>query len=99
MDLTFHTHCTNKKLSTVLLKPFEVKTRIQILLWGSTDLHLHPRYIANCTSGPSLVCLGKQVFSKRVECNWTEGYSWTTALVLSVTLGGFGADRSARAHT
>ena len=34
-----------------------------------------------------------QVFSKRVECNWTEGYSWRTTLVLSVTLGGFGADR------
>jgi hypothetical protein len=33
------------------------------------------------------------VFSKRVECSWTEGYSWRTALVLSVTLGGFGADR------
>jgi len=55
-------------------------------------------YIANCTSGPGLVCLGKQVFSKRVECNWTEGYSWTTAIVLSVTLGGFGADRFYLGH-
>ena len=35
----------------------------------------------------------KQVFSKRVECNWTEGYSWRTTLILSITLGGFGADR------
>jgi hypothetical protein len=34
------------------------------------------------------------VFSKRLECSWTEGYSWKTALILSVTLGGFGADRS-----
>ena len=33
------------------------------------------------------------MFSKRLECSWTEGYSWKTALALSVTLGGFGADR------
>lgn len=26
-------------------------------------------------------------------CNWTGGYKWSTALALSVTLGGFGADR------
>ena len=32
-------------------------------------------------------------FSKKIECNWTEGYSYKTALILSVTLGGFGADR------
>ena len=29
------------------------------------------------------------------ECNWTSGYKWTTALALSITLGGFGADRQA----
>lgn len=54
-------------------------------------------YIANCTSGNS-ICLGKKVFSKKVECNWTEGYSWKTALVLSITLGGFGADRFYLGH-
>jgi len=55
-------------------------------------------YIANCTSGDNLVCLGRHVFSKKTECNWTEGYSWRTALVLSVTLGGFGADRFYLGH-
>lgn len=64
---------------------------------GSPTSH-HHWYVANCTSGPSTLCLGKQVFSKRVECNWTEGYSWRTAMVLSITLGGFGADRFYLGH-
>ena len=44
------------------------------------------------------ICLGKQVFTKKKECNWTEGRSWKTALLLSVTLGGFGADRFYLGH-
>ena len=55
-------------------------------------------YIANCTVGTDTVCLGKQVFSKRRECSWTRGYSWNTALGLSITLGGFGADRFYLGH-
>merc|ERR1712168_487110 len=42
--------------------------------------------------------LGKQVFSKRRECNWTEGYLWKSACILSITLGGFGADRFYLGH-
>lgn len=30
---------------------------------------------------------------KQKKCNWTGGYKWSTALALSITLGGFGADR------
>lgn len=30
---------------------------------------------------------------KNLPCNWTVGYRWSTALILSITLGGFGADR------
>lgn len=30
---------------------------------------------------------------KNLRCNWTGGYKWSTALILSITLGGFGADR------
>lgn len=30
---------------------------------------------------------------KNLLCNWTVGYRWSTALILSITLGGFGADR------
>lgn len=33
------------------------------------------------------------MFLKRRLCNWTRGYSWLTALFLSVVLGGFGVDR------
>jgi len=55
-------------------------------------------YIASCNVSRDLLCLGRPTFSKRRECNWTEGYSWKTALVLSVTLGGFGADRFYLGH-
>eukprot|EP00092_Neocalanus_flemingeri_P038606 GFUD01042035.1.p1 GENE.GFUD01042035.1~~GFUD01042035.1.p1 ORF type:complete len:282 (+),score=77.36 GFUD01042035.1:119-964(+) len=55
-------------------------------------------YIANCTTREDTICLGKQVFSKKMECNWTEGCSWKTALILSVSLGGFGADRFYLGH-
>ena len=48
---------------------------------------------ANCTVKPSILCLGNRVFYKMIKCNWTSGYSWTTTLILSITLGGFGADR------
>jgi len=55
-------------------------------------------YIANCTTKEDTICLGKKVFSKKKECNWTEGYSWRTACILSITLGGFGADRFYLGH-
>ncbi|XP_051898427.1 TM2 domain-containing protein 3 isoform X2 [Pristis pectinata] len=34
-----------------------------------------------------------RTFQKKMYCNWTGGYKWSTALALSITLGGFGADR------
>lgn len=55
-------------------------------------------YIANCSVSQETICLGKRTFSKKKECNWTKGYSWKTALILSVTLGGFGADRFYLGH-
>ncbi|XP_039531799.1 TM2 domain-containing protein 3 [Pimephales promelas] len=51
------------------------------------------RYNSSCTVLEHVHCLGKRVFQKRVFCNWTGGYKWSTALALSITLGGFGADR------
>nr|XP_039272677.1 TM2 domain-containing protein 3-like [Styela clava] len=47
----------------------------------------------NCTVHKNVFCLGKRKFSKMTYCNWTSGYKWSTALILSITLGGFGADR------
>ncbi|VDL72629.1 unnamed protein product [Nippostrongylus brasiliensis] len=32
-------------------------------------------------------------YSPSVRCNWSSGISWAKAMFLSVTLGGFGADR------
>ncbi|KAJ8407809.1 hypothetical protein AAFF_G00268530 [Aldrovandia affinis] len=51
------------------------------------------RYNATCTVLDHVHCLGRRVFPKRLYCNWTGGYKWSTALALSITLGGFGADR------
>ncbi|KAL6112749.1 tm2d3 [Pungitius sinensis] len=51
------------------------------------------RYNATCDVLDHVHCLGKRRFQKRLFCNWTGGYKWSTALALSITLGGFGADR------
>lgn len=51
------------------------------------------RVRAVCTVNDEVFCLGKRTFTKLVDCNWTSGYRWSTALILSVTLGGFGGDR------
>ncbi|XP_075536181.1 TM2 domain-containing protein 3 almondex isoform X3 [Dermacentor variabilis] len=41
------------------------------------------RYIATCNVRPDVLCLGRRQFHKNLLCNWTRGYSWWTALVLS----------------
>uniref|UniRef100_A0A8C5M4V8 TM2 domain-containing protein 3 n=1 Tax=Leptobrachium leishanense TaxID=445787 RepID=A0A8C5M4V8_9ANUR len=51
------------------------------------------RHSANCTVLDHVHCLGNRIFPKMLYCNWTGGYKWSTALILSITLGGFGADR------
>ncbi|TNM90532.1 hypothetical protein fugu_002821 [Takifugu bimaculatus] len=51
------------------------------------------RYNATCHVLEHVHCLGNRRFQKRLYCNWTGGYKWSTALALSITLGGFGADR------
>lgn len=56
------------------------------------------RYIANCTVRSEILCLGHRKFLKNVLCNWTAGCKWSTALILSLTLGGFGADRFYLGH-
>ncbi|KAM5126920.1 TM2 domain-containing protein 3-like isoform 1-T1 [Callospermophilus lateralis] len=51
------------------------------------------RYTTNCTVRDHIHCLGNRTFPKMLYCNWTGGYKWSTAMALSITLGGFGADR------
>ncbi|CAD5212244.1 unnamed protein product [Bursaphelenchus xylophilus] len=46
-----------------------------------------------CRAKPTVYCMGRRVFFKNVRCRWSNGYSWSKTLFLSVTLGGFGADR------
>lgn len=48
---------------------------------------------SNCTINSDILCLGRRKFLKRLRCNWTGGHRWSTALILSITLGGFGIDR------
>ncbi|XP_011307206.1 TM2 domain-containing protein almondex isoform X1 [Fopius arisanus] len=55
-------------------------------------------YKTNCTVNSDIICLGKRKFMKNLKCNWTGGYRWSTALILSITLGGFGADRFYLGH-
>ncbi|XP_012262129.1 TM2 domain-containing protein almondex [Athalia rosae] len=55
-------------------------------------------YRTNCTVNSEILCLGRRKFLKNLPCNWTGGYRWSTALILSVTLGGFGADRFYLGH-
>ncbi|OXU24003.1 hypothetical protein TSAR_006269 [Trichomalopsis sarcophagae] len=52
----------------------------------------------NCTVKSNVLCLGRRKFLKNLPCNWTGGYRWSTALILSITLGGFGADRFYLGH-
>ncbi|CAL7946540.1 unnamed protein product [Xylocopa violacea] len=55
-------------------------------------------YRTNCTVNDDILCLGRRKFMKNLLCNWTVGYRWSTALILSITLGGFGADRFYLGH-
>jgi len=52
----------------------------------------------NCTLAPGLFCaegtgVNETTFRMSIPCNWTNGYSFETALLLSIFLGMFGADR------
>jgi len=54
-----------------------------------------PRQVfpANCTVAPKVLCFGSRRFNRMMPCNWKNGYRWSTTFILSITLGGFGADR------
>lgn len=55
-------------------------------------------YRATCRVKSHVVCLGKRTFYKNKLCFWTNGYSWSTTMLLSITLGGFGVDRFYLGH-
>ncbi|GAB1605014.1 TM2 domain-containing protein 3-like [Argonauta hians] len=51
------------------------------------------KYVSTCKVKEPIMCLGNRSFYKYRLCNWTSGYRWSLALILSITLGGFGVDR------
>ncbi|XP_037940580.1 TM2 domain-containing protein almondex-like, partial [Teleopsis dalmanni] len=55
-------------------------------------------YRTNCTVHSDVLCLGNRSFTRNIKCNWTQGYRWSSALIISLTLGGFGADRFYLGH-
>ncbi|XP_043240694.1 TM2 domain-containing protein almondex-like isoform X1 [Amphibalanus amphitrite] len=55
-------------------------------------------YRANCTVDENVLCMGNRTFYKRLVCKWTKGDRWSTALTLSIILGGFGVDRFYLGH-
>ena len=68
----------------------------------STAAHLSPlpTRVVECRVRPRVACLGPRIFSRHESCVGLEAHddasstcSWRTSLILSATLGGFGADR------
>ena len=72
--------------------------------WEYTCEHKGPctsvekSFKSNCTVNKDILCLGRRVFPMRIACNWTQGYRWSTTLIISITLGGFGVDRFFLGH-
>ncbi|EYB95258.1 hypothetical protein Y032_0162g3432 [Ancylostoma ceylanicum] len=65
------------------IKKEQYKRKQAIKLTGDSGLVVHP----------NVICKGRRTFNKRIRCSWSSGISWAKAMFLSVTLGGFGADR------
>jgi len=65
---------------------------------NSRGLPNHRRYLSTCKAKSSTLCFGARQFSKHRLCGFTTGYSWTTSMLLSITLGGFGVDRFYLGH-
>ncbi|XP_065338285.1 TM2 domain-containing protein CG10795 [Cloeon dipterum] len=51
--------------------------------------------LVHCRAAPGILCreTNSSIFMRDIPCEWTNGYSFETALLLSVFLGMFGADR------
>ncbi|KAM7538466.1 hypothetical protein Aperf_G00000067686 [Anoplocephala perfoliata] len=50
-------------------------------------------YVARCSAQPSVVCLGHRQFPRMRPCTHDSGKSYGTTVILSLFLGGLGADR------
>uniref|UniRef100_A0A1A9UEL1 TM2 domain-containing protein n=1 Tax=Glossina austeni TaxID=7395 RepID=A0A1A9UEL1_GLOAU len=74
------------------------KWQQKCVLKGSCNSVNGQYYKTNCTVNSDVFCLGNRSFSRNIKCNWTQGYRWSTAVIISLTLGGFGADRFYLGH-
>ena len=59
----------------------------------SFTCRINSRYLTDCSMKSHVLCLGNRSFQRYKICNFVSGYKWSTALLLSVTFGGFGIDR------
>ncbi|KAJ3450555.1 tm2 domain-containing protein [Anaeramoeba flamelloides] len=50
-------------------------------------------YLSKCNASDYTFCMGSRSFSKYRRCNFKQYKSYKTSVILSITLGGFGADR------
>lgn len=50
-------------------------------------------YVARCHASPTVVCMGHREFLRMLPCTQESGKSYSTAVLLSLFLGGLGADR------
>lgn len=68
----------------------------------NTDCNIRgtPRstYLSNCTAFNTELCIPPRDFMRKLPCNYTTGVRWSTAFLLSITLGGFGVDRFYLGH-
>ncbi|CAI8027742.1 TM2 domain-containing protein almondex [Geodia barretti] len=55
-------------------------------------------YRSECIVNNNVFCLPPRAFEKMRPCDYSTGTRWTTAFLLSITLGGFGVDRFYLAH-
>jgi hypothetical protein len=74
------------------------ESALRCFLHGS-QCRVSPRpQTGTCSVNPGALCLGPRTFSRRMYCGASSGYSFTTALLLSLCFGGFGADRFYLGH-
>lgn len=50
-------------------------------------------YAAICRAHNNVICMGSRTFFKVKTCDYTTGYKWSSAVLYSIFLGGFGGDR------
>ena len=67
--------------------------RLEVLMFLTDGIPLQAPQ--QCTALPGILCQStcNSTFTRWENCNWTNGYQFDTALLLSVFLGMFGIDR------